>query len=198
MEKSDYKYSENTELKKKVFLLVLGIATILVALIGMTFAYFTAIINNVNGNQSVTVTTATVEGIVYTASDPIVLLNATPGEYAESSFKINNPNATVPIIYDVKLVTDVNDFEKTDGDNQLVITVSGGQLTSSRVIDMTDSTLTGDKEVASGITIEPGATDTYQIRLDFFDTGVAQDTNQTKSFLGHIEVSQRIVTARGE
>ena len=77
---------------KKVMLLIIGVATLLVALIGATFAYFTALINRPNGEQSVAVTTTTVLGVVYTANDPISLEHALPGDHAETTFTIYNPN----------------------------------------------------------------------------------------------------------
>lgn len=185
--------------KNKMILLILGVATVLVALIGATFAYFTAVINNVNGDQSVVVTTATVQGVTYTASEPLVLLDAIPGDHAETTFSISNPNASASAEYGLELVIDANNFENTEGDNQLVVTISGGQIVGSKTIDCTDSsTLAKEIEIVSDVTLGPSDTDEYTVRVDFYETQSIQNTNQTKDFAAHIEVTETIITSDGQ
>ena len=181
--------------KNRIVLLILGVATVLVALVGATFAYFTAVINNVNGNQSVTVTTTTVEGVTYTASDPLTLIDAIPGQYAETTFTVSNPNSSAIVEYGLKFVPDVNDFEITEGTNQLVITITGGQIVGSKILDYTDGENSTEQPIIDTVTLNPGDSDEYTVRVDFFETQSVQDTNQTKNFAGHIEVTQKIITA---
>ena len=101
---------EKEKNNKQVMLLIIGVATLLVALIGATFAYFTALINRPNGEQSVAVTTTTVQGVVYTASDPISLENALPGDHAESTFTIYNPNESAVAQYTLVFYPVSNSF----------------------------------------------------------------------------------------
>ncbi len=192
MENSNHREESN---KNKIVLLILGVATILVALIGATFAYFTSVINNVNGNQSVTVTTTTVEGVTYTASETLSLIDAIPGEWDETTFTISNPNASATVNYGLVFVPDVNDFEITEGTNQLVVTISGGQITGSKALDYTDGANSVSQVIVDDVTLAAGATDEYTVRIDFFETQSVQNTNQTKNFAGHIEVTQKIITA---
>ena len=61
-------------------LTVIGVATLLVALVGATFAYFTATLSNESA-QSISVTTATPVGLEYEGSS-LLLPNAMPGDSA--------------------------------------------------------------------------------------------------------------------
>ena len=64
---------EKDNRNNKIILLILGIITVLIALIGATFAYFTSVIRYNNAPQSVTLSTIEVEGLVYTATDTLSL-----------------------------------------------------------------------------------------------------------------------------
>lgn len=188
---------------KKIMLLIIGVATILVALIGATFAYFTALINRPNGEQSVSVTTTTVQGVIYTASDPIVLENAVPGDHAEATFTVYNPNDSAVAQYTLTFYPVSNSFtnEPTnpeDGilNNQLVLSISGGQLTGTLTHDFTDGTDASNWTVAEDIALAAKATDTYNVRLDFFNLpDNSQDNNQGDHFAGHFDVSQKVFTS---
>lgn len=185
--------------RNRIVLLILGVATVLIALIGATFAYFTSVINSPKGNQSITVTTTEVQGVTYTASDPLTLVDALPGDHSQTTFSISNPNSTASVKYGLKLVVDVDNFVNTEGNNQLVVTISGGQLTGNMTFDLTDgaSVVGTSKSIADDITLAAGSNDQYTVRVDFFDTQDVQNTNQKKSFAGHIEVTQSIITTSG-
>ena len=46
--------NEREKDKKRTIILILSIFTILIAIVGASFAYFTSIVNNIKGNQSFT------------------------------------------------------------------------------------------------------------------------------------------------
>jgi len=189
-----------TEEKKnnnQILLLIIGVATILLALVGGTLAFFTANVDN-SHNQSVTLTTAKVKGVEYVSADALVLEAVVPGAKSETTFTITNPNATVVATYSMKLVTDLNQFSNEEGDKQLLLTVSEGQLTSPVVLDLTNGNDTSDKQIVQDINLLPGETDTYKISIEFVYTDYGQNTNQNKTYVGHIEVAQSVVTTTGE
>lgn len=185
---------KNVKRDNKILLLILGVATVLVALVGATFAFFTAIVNNVNGNQSVMLTTQTIKGITYEASEPLVLPNAMPGDFATASYVIENPNASADAIYKMELVTDINTFETTDGEGQLILTISGGQLKEDRVFDLTNGENKDKRLIMEEIVLKAGTKDEYTTKIEFVETGNIQDTNKAKSYAGHIEVTEAIIT----
>lgn len=93
-----------------VLLTVIGVATLLVALVGATFAYFSATIQN-NAQESVTLTTAAPVGLEYLAQTQVEIPNAVPGQSATGQFTVKNPNeSTVDQKYDLELVIEENGF----------------------------------------------------------------------------------------
>ena len=200
MEKTN-NVEEKDNNRNKAMVLIIGIATLLIALIGATFAYFTAVVEKTNGDQSVMITTTEIQGITYTASDPIKIENAVPGAFATATFTVTNPNTTATASYTLEFVTDSNTFtvSPTDaGDSningQLVLTVSGGQLVGNATHDYTNGD-TSKWTVASNVELAAGITDEYNVRLDFIEASKNQNANQGKNFVGHFEVTQSIITA---
>ena len=193
---------EKEKNNKKIMLLIIGVATLLVALIGATFAYFTALINRPNGEQSVAVTTTTVQGVIYTASDKISLENALPGDHAETTFTIYNPNESAVAQYTLIFYPVSNSFTNKSTDdpnvelnNQLVLTVSGGGLYGPLTHDFTNGEDDSDWPVATDIDLNAKATHTYTVRIDFFNLDANQDNNQGQHFAGHFDVTQKVIAS---
>jgi hypothetical protein len=176
-----------------ILLTVIGVATLLVALVGATFAYFTATVTN-NSAQSFSVTTASPVALVYTGGT-LSLTNAIPGNSAQSSFTVQNPSSsTVAQTYDLSLVIDSNGFNTTDGASQLVLSISASGTTSisllKSTIDLSDGT-TAQKATTSTALVNDqriaiGETQTYSLTLEFKELNKAQNNNQGKSFSAHI------------
>ncbi len=183
-----------------VLLTVIGVATLLVALVGATFAYFSATIDNKSA-QSVTITTANPVGLVYTGQK-LEMANIIPGDPAKTStFTVNNPSAsTVDQSYDLTLIIDENGLTTNAGD-QLVLDITSSTDGTSTMkttnyptaLDVTD----GATAYAAGKTvkivddqpIKKGETQTYTLKVEFKDKGVANNDNTNANFRAHIEIS---------
>ena len=181
-----------------VLLTVIGVATLLVALVGATFAYFTATVSN-DQAQSVTVTTATPVGLEYLGQQ-LTLDNAIPGNTDDATFTVKNPSSsTTAQTYDLDLKIDENSFVTTDGADQLEITItaeSTGANTptvSNSPYNVTDGTSTASAgksfDVVTGQRVDINETQTYTVTINFKELDKAQDTNQGKTFKAHIEIS---------
>lgn len=183
-----------------VLLTVIGVATLLVALVGATFAYFSASINN-DSNQSVSITTAAPVALVYNGSTALTIPNAKPGDTGTAKFTVTNPefgtdgttkNETT-FKYTLTLHNDLNSFTATpNGANQLVLTVASEGLDNDLGADVTD----GSGKAAAGTTavliegrpIPPNTTQEYNATLTFREMSVEQNENANKSYAGHITV----------
>ena len=208
----EVKEEESEKKKNRAILLIIGIATVLIALIGATFAFFTAQINNVNGDQSVMVTTATVEGVIYTSTDPIVLNHAMPGDSDEGTFTIENPNTTAKAIYTITFVPDFDNFVTTPTDptdreedmvGQLILTVEGPGIVGQFRHDFTDGANATPQPVAVDIEIPANAMGnaghTYTANIEFVEIDKNQNANKSTddrsvSFFGHFEVTQKVTS----
>ena len=109
-----------------VLLTVIGIATLLVAVVGATFAYFSATVKQTytdNDNQDVVVEAATVGTITFTHGYTIDLCDDKalaegqecliyPGAQEAKTFKVTaDPSSTIPVEYTVYLKISDNTFE---------------------------------------------------------------------------------------
>lgn len=196
-----------------VLLTVIGVATLLVALVGATFAYFSASVSNEQA-QSVSLTTATPVSLIYVAAAKIEITNAIPGATDTKTFTVTNPaSSTTEQTYDLTLVVDTNGFVTTDAADQLEITVSSSTTTqgknaagitvtttlntiSNSPFNVTDGTTTAAPAsthvIVNDQRIAIGEVQTYTVVLTFKETNSAQDTNQGKSFAAHIDISDPV------
>lgn len=189
------KETKQTKERNGIVLLILGVATVLVALIGATFAYFTATINKLNGDQSVVVSTKEIIGVEYAASETLSLIDVVPGAHAETTFTISNPNAETEVEYGLKFVPVVNDFTVAEGARQLIVTITGGALTDAKELNYTDSTNSTEQVIVDDVVLAADTSHEYSIRVDFIETNSVQNTNQKKNFAGYVAVIEQIYTA---
>ncbi len=186
-----------------VLLTVVGVAAMMVALVGATFAYFTTNIQN-NATQSINLTTKAPVGLDYQATNSIALEDIVPGKSETSTFTITNPaSSTIKQSYDLYLVVEENNLVNTEGDNQLLVTVSdgtgvapaseGGAL-MNQAIDLTNGASTvGEKYLlANDVLIGIGETQNYTVNVEFKDLEIPQDSNQGKTFKAHIELADNV------
>jgi len=115
-----------------VLLTVIGVATLLVALVGATFAYFSATITS-TAKESIYITTATPVGLKYEGKN-LQLENIIPGQSESNTFTVTNPNpgageTGVVQTYDLHLVIDENGLVSTTNPGQLIVTVTSESTT---------------------------------------------------------------------
>lgn len=182
-----------------VLLTVIGVATLLVALVGATFAYFTATVNNSQA-QSVSVTTAAPVGLEYVGQE-LSLLNAIPGNSGEAEFTVKNPgSSSTAQTYDLDLIIDQNTFNTTEGDDQLEITITGEGTTDVSIQGGTYNVTDGSSTASNGKTfdvvtaqrIEVGETQTYTFTINFKELDIPQDSNQNQNFKAHVAISNPV------
>ena len=157
------------EKKNVVFLTVLAVATLLTAVVGTTFAYFTATVNGNNTATTTTITTANDLGITYTDGDQITGGDIVPGWHSTTAkhIKVKN-NGTVPVKYQIAWTSVVNTFSKgasattddlvysvvetSNGNNVLTSGAATGVLASGfeRVADKSYSLTAGKVTVGTG------------------------------------------------
>lgn len=206
----DNKNERDNQRNNTILLTVIGVATLLVALVGATFAYFSATITN-NSNQSVNITTATPVSLIYTGAE-LKLENVLPGNSNTNTFTVQNPSTSPSDqTYDLTFYIDSNNFETSTGDN-LTLEITGTGTTNTPVMagdfasgakDYTDGATYGanySSPVVSDQRIAIGETQTYTAVLTFSDTGSLDNTNQTKTFTSHIDIedAKTVNTAQSE
>jgi len=146
---------ENGKNSNTVLLTVLGVATLLVALVGATFAYFSATVSNEDA-QSVSITTATPVALIYKHQNgALTMTNSVPGSSKTATFLVRNPDgtdedldtagaSTVAQQYDLHLWIDANTFTTEKGQND----VEEGNRTEQLLVKVTATSSVTDKTVA--------------------------------------------------
>ena len=161
-----------------IFLSVIGIATLLVAIIGATFAYFTTSMGGTQG--TVKATTAKLGSSSFTAES----VNATavlPGWTSEAkNVTVTLGESDVDVSYTCVLTMTANPL--TD----LKLAVAG----DNAVAAATKTLATGESEtkIAEG-TLKSGESKTMTYTLTFTETGTVQDSQQGATIDGVVKCS---------
>ena len=193
--------------KQKIIISVTGIFIVLLALIGLTYAYFlTRITGNTNPN-SISVTTANLQlvyadgnGILQTgklepSNDYITFLDGQGNEHSSKIFTVtNNGNATVEG-YKVYLENVQNQFERKD---DLVYTLTcksyinydkaskaiSGECTGVATETTFPSVITSivSNDIAVGVTHE------YELKVKYKEMGVDQSVDMNKLLSAKINI----------
>lgn len=82
------------EKKNVVFLTVLAVATLLTAVVGTTFAYFTATVTNTTTPTATSVTTANTISVTYDESAQITASDVVPGWAVAKEFSVENTGSS--------------------------------------------------------------------------------------------------------
>lgn len=193
-----------------IFLSVIGIATLLVAIIGATFAWFSV---NVTGNDkasSIIVTTAVLGSITFTDGSVIDLSNIRPehSPQASKTFTIANTqdNLSKAIEYYVTIDVQSNTLSPKVNNgtgnyfvHQLTGSACGSGSTCGTNAALGVDTLINSGEVAVPSTIGETqiggtgkivavSTHTYTYKIQFKDSGSNQNQAQGTSFYGKLQV----------
>ena len=157
-----------------IFLSVIGIATLLVAIIGATFAWFSTTLTN--GADTATVSTVKVSGVTMTSS-LIDLTDVLPGaSTADSTLTIATDeltgSATIPYTCHILYSGDVNDLQYR---------VSAEGATDSTAAVWTDITKTKTPIITGQSLTAADKDHSYKVALRFKETGIDQNEQSGQS-----------------
>jgi len=180
--------------KQTIFMSVIGVATLLVAVIGATFAYFTIQVSGNNTASSITITTADVAAVTFTDGAAITVANAYPGYSKSKTFtvKTTGGDANSQIGYIIQLVTS-NGALATAATNskEFNYSLSGtktGSGTVATAVTKADMPSSGTTNIGTG-TLKGNETHTYTFTVELQERGSAQDYLQGKTYAGKIQIS---------
>lgn len=189
-----------------IFLSVVGIATLLVAIVGATFAYFSISVKGNEGASSIIVNTTTLTDITFQDGSEISLPNAYPGEKVTKTFTISTDNSktiTSPVSYDVYLNVDKNTFAALSPNDlaQWIVCPTGLTGSSCSTVEaaagtseataVTVSTTAGSRvKIATGTfdAETQGLSHTLTYGIIFKETNTDQNSQQGQEFTGRIQV----------
>ena len=173
------------KIKKSYLILIISV---LILLIGVSFAYFSLEITGNDTAKYNTITTGELK-LTFTDTNVLTLTDALPGDSATKTISVKN-TGTIDTSYNIVW----QELTNTITNDELVIEATCKRLNSSNTEEGTCESIP-QKEVSSNklklnIPIEPGITHEYTLKLTFIDTGSTQNYNKNKSFNGKIGLEE--------
>ena len=173
------------KIKKSYLILIISV---LILLIGVSFAYFSLEITGNDTAKYNTITTGDLK-LTFTDTNALTLTDALPGDSATKTISVKN-TGTIDTSYNIVW----KEFTNTITNDELVIEATCKRLNSSNTEEGTCESIS-QKVVSSNklklnIPIEAGITHEYTLKLTFIDTGSTQNYNKNKSFNGKIGLEE--------
>ena len=177
------------KIKKSYLILIISV---LILLIGVSFAYFSLEITGNDTAKYNTITTGDLK-LTFTDTNALTLDNALPGDSATKTISVKN-TGTIDTSYNIVW----QELTNTITNDELVIEATCKRLNSSNTEEGTCESIS-QKVVSSNklklnIPIEAGITHEYTLKLTFIDTGSTQNYNKNKSFNGKIGLEEYVLT----
>ena len=172
----------------KNYLKIVLILVLVLAILGVSYAWFAAIITGNDTAKNNKVVTGDLE-LTYTDTNEISLDNAIPGDSFTKEVSVKNTgtlNAKYNLVWQSLTNTITND--------ELVIEATCKRLNSSGTEEGTCESISqkavSSNKIKSNISIEPGVTHVYTVKVTFIDTGEPQNYNKNKSFNGKLGIEE--------
>ena len=173
--------------KQKIIVSVVGITIVLLALLGLTYAYFLTRIQGNTNEKSISVTTADLKLVYDDGSDGVVGgENLLPSDtvYTKTFTVKNEGNANVE--YGVYLIDVINTFERLDDVKYTLNCTTDGTITCNEVT--TETTFPNGISQLITNEIEPGKTHTYTFKFTYKDTNTDQSVDMGKVLQAKLQI----------
>lgn len=182
----------NLTKKNTILLTIISFATLIIAICGATFAYFTAKVRNDTTNKEIVIKSAQIGTVNFITTNEIRLENAYPGATSNKlEFSISSDDdASSDVKYNLNWSDILNDFVNK---NDLVYTLTAVSDKSENpgimISDKSDFTAPESDTLIGNGTLKPGETHSYSLIATFKETGGDQNVDQGKTFIGKIQAS---------
>ena len=173
--------------KQKIIVSVVGITIVLLALLGLTYAYFLTRIQGNTNDKSISVTTADLKLVYGDGSDGIIGgENILPSDtvYTKTFTVKNEGNANVE--YGVYLIDVINTFERVDDIKYTLNCTTDGTITCNEVT--TETTFPNGISQLITNEIEPKKTHTYTFKFTYKDTNTDQSVDMGKVLQAKLQI----------
>lgn len=167
-------------------LLFMSLFLLTIILIGVSYAFFVAINENIDSGSSTIIQMGTMK-IAYSDTQQITANNIIPGWSGSKTIVVSN-TGDVTVVYDLLWLSVINEFIN----DELVVSASCSSNVSGKTCHGTESLPVSEPGANMPIVTEnqlvAGEVQTYVVTLAFLDTGSTQNYNRKKSFEGTFTV----------
>ena len=173
-----------------IFLSIIGIATLLVAIIGATFAWFSITVTGNENPSDIVITSGTLGQVSFVDGTNIEIDNLMPGNYTTKTFTVSQTDtqATGKIAYNIVLNVKTNTLTP-NANHQFVHSLKSSGNTNGGTL----ATLTSSEVPTKSIVIGSGVIEGYEVHTYEYTIGlnnINEDQNQAqgKQFSGYLSV----------
>ena len=179
-------------MKDRKYIYMIVILTLVVLALGLSYAWFNAVITGNDTAKKNTVVTGDLK-LTYTDTNEMSLSNAFPGDSFEKVISVKNAG-TVNLNYNLIW----QELNNGITNNELVIEATCKRLNSSNTEEGTcegiSESAVNSVIIKNNILIEPKVTHEYTLKVTFKDTGLVQDYNKNKTFTGKLGIEEAVST----
>ena len=186
-----------SERGRNIFMSVVGVATLLVAVIGATFAYFSITVSGNNTASSINITAATAAAVTFDGTGAgISVTNIYPGWSQAKTFTVkttgaSNTNDTIQYTIQLKTTNAALASAATNSKEfnySLSGTKNGNGTLATTVTKADMPKTTGNTTIGTG-TLKGNETHTYTLTIEVAERGSAQNYLQGKAYAGIVQIN---------
>ena len=172
-----------------IFLTVIGIATLLVAIVGSTFAWFSITVSGNEKTNDVVITKSSLGQVSFNDGTKIEINDIKPGEFVTKTFSVSqtDPSSSEKISYNIVLNVKTNSFSKDTNIGFIQSLKSTGNSNGGKIVAFESASVPEQSKI-----IGSGIIDGYEIHNYEYSIGIDKTTTssllQGKSFSGYLSV----------
>ena len=172
--------------RNKIIVSIVGITIVLLALLGITYAYYLTRIEGNTNTNSISVTTADLKLEYGDGNGYIQATNIQPGnDIAKKTFTVTNKGNVTIENYGVYFEEVINTFELKD---DVIFTITCTSSLGNNCYGIEDKIFPSNNELIVNNSIAINETHEYEIKVTYKETGVDQSIDMNKEISAKIQI----------
>lgn len=187
-----------TTINKSIFLSIVTVLLFIMAMFGITYAFFSVTVSGNAEASSIVVEVANLGTVTFTDGNEINAINIypmDPEDRISKTFSITAASNNVAVDYTIYFTVTDNTFIQ-QYENEFTYTLTGtsnnGGSTTTNVTE--DVPGVGKHNIGTGVLAEGGDIHTYTFTIGLNEVHSNQNSNQNKSFAGILSVESKKYT----
>lgn len=175
---------------QSIFLSIIGIATLLVAIIGATFAWFSISVTGNDNPSDIVITSGNLGQVSFEDGKAIDIKGLMPGSFTTKTFTVSqtDPSATGKISYNIILNVKSNTLTP-NADSQFVHSLKSSGNTNGGTLATMDAKPVPEQSIVIGSgVIEGYEVHKYEYTIGLNNIDANQNAAQGKEFSGYLSV----------
>lgn len=176
--------------RQTIFLTIVGIATLLVSIVGSTFAWFSITVTGAETPNSIIVNSGTLGQVNFNDGNTIEINNLMPGDFKTKTFTVSqtDPSATGKIAYNIVLNIKENTLTPNSANGFVHSLKSSGNSNGGTLATLNETEVPEEGLIIGSGVIEGYESHTYEYRIGLKKLDENQNSAQGKKFSGYLSV----------